>query len=91
MSACYSVQALEVSVPVEEYLHTCVDVERFLGCCQICDHYNHTWSCPPFTFDPGFQAFGRFSCIFWVWAMDSPPCEFQRERAAGNTFVIYDI
>ena len=52
MSACYSVQALEVSVPVEEYLHTCVDVERFLGCCQICDHYNHTWSCPPFDFEP---------------------------------------
>lgn len=31
MPDCYTVQTMEVSVPVTEYLETCVDVETFLA------------------------------------------------------------
>ena len=52
MPDCYTVQTMEVSVPVTEYLETCVDVETFLGFCRECSNYERRWSCPPFSFDP---------------------------------------
>ncbi|MGI6028893.1 MAG: DUF2284 domain-containing protein [Candidatus Heteroscillospira sp.] len=52
MSEYYSVQPMEACVPVDEYLDTCVNVEKFLGYCRECGNYKHRWSCPPFDFEP---------------------------------------
>ena len=48
----YEIRELTASVPVEEYLRTCVDVEKFLGFCRQCGNYEKIWACPPFAFDP---------------------------------------
>ena len=36
--------------PVSDFVKTCVDVPRFLGCCRECPNYNKRWSCPPYDF-----------------------------------------
>ena len=48
----YTLESLTVSVPLEEYLSDCVDVEKFLGFCRQCPNYNKIWACTPFAFDP---------------------------------------
>ncbi len=52
MAERYTVRPLEATVAVEDYLNTCVDVDRFLGYCKECSSYARRWSCPPFDFDP---------------------------------------
>lgn len=52
MAEFYEVQRLSAEVMVDEFLQTCVDVEKFLGYCRECDSYTKRWSCPPFDFDP---------------------------------------
>ncbi len=48
----YTVENLQASVPVAEYIAECVDVPKFLAYCRECRCYNHRWACPPFDFDP---------------------------------------
>lgn len=52
MNDLYTVQTIEVSIPVAEYLRFGVDVKKFAGYCQKCRNYGGRWSCPPFDFDP---------------------------------------
>jgi len=49
MSGC-SVESFRKEVSVREFMETCVDVPRFLRCCQACPTYGKTWSCPPYDF-----------------------------------------
>lgn len=35
---------------VSDFVKTCVDIPRFLGCCMDCPNYNIRWSCPPYDF-----------------------------------------
>lgn len=39
-----------VEGPVSDFVKTCVDIPRFLGCCRECPNYNRRWSCPPYNF-----------------------------------------
>lgn len=48
----YTVENLQASVPVAEYIAECVDVPKFLVYCKECRCYNHRWACPPFDFEP---------------------------------------
>ncbi len=48
----YKTEVYQCTVPVEEYLESCLDVPRFLGYCRQCENYGKIWSCPDFDFDP---------------------------------------
>lgn len=48
----YAIEKAEASVSVEEFLQRCIDVPKFLACCQACPNYNNRWACPPFDFEP---------------------------------------
>ncbi|MBQ2888285.1 MAG: DUF2284 domain-containing protein [Firmicutes bacterium] len=51
--ANYITERMETVVgDYQEFLAECIDVPKFLACCQQCDNYNIKWSCPPFEFDP---------------------------------------
>jgi len=39
-------------IDVSDFIEHCVDVPRFLGCCEECPNFGKTWSCPPYDFDP---------------------------------------
>lgn len=47
-----AVEALTASVPLAEYIPACVDIPKFLVCCQKCENYGRRWACPPFDFAP---------------------------------------
>ena len=52
MAELYTVRRATVHVSVDEYLQTCVDVEKFLSYCRQCENYDKRWSCPGFDFEP---------------------------------------
>lgn len=52
MDDLYTVQTIEATISVAEYLRFGVDVRKFAGYCQKCHNYGGRWSCPPFEFDP---------------------------------------
>ncbi len=58
----YEVKNLEAEVSVPEYVKTCVDVEKFLGCCAACPNYEKVWACPPFSFDP-MEIWNRYQVL----------------------------
>lgn len=39
-----------VEGPVSDFVKTCVDIPRFVGCCKECPNYDIRWSCPPYGF-----------------------------------------
>lgn len=43
-------EARFVEGPVSDFVKTCVDIPRFLGCCRECPNYDKRWSCPPYNF-----------------------------------------
>lgn len=63
----YTLREFTAQAPLEEYIRDCVDIPRFLSCCQACPHYGAIWSCPPYDFDPmelwqsyaGLRIYGR--------------------------------
>lgn len=48
----YSVERRETVADLGEFIAECIDIPKFLACCQQCERYNNRWSCPPFDFDP---------------------------------------
>ena len=48
----YTVEKAEAEPSVKDFLRHCIDVPKFLACCQACPNYAHRWSCPPFSFNP---------------------------------------
>lgn len=48
----YTVREQLAAVSMADFLRDCVDVPRFLACCQACPNYGEVWSCPPYEFDP---------------------------------------
>lgn len=48
----YTVEKAEAETSVKEFLRHCIDVPKFLACCQACPNYAHRWSCPPFSLTP---------------------------------------
>ena len=47
----YTIKNAEAVTTVADYMTNCVDVPKFLACCQQCPSYKNNWSCPPFEFD----------------------------------------
>ena len=73
---------LRATVPVEEFLHTYVDVPRFLECCRVCPNYSARWSCPPYDFDP--EALWRRFSVLEIRAMQVLPRTEEAKRAAAG-------
>ena len=48
----YTVRELKAEANAADYVRDCVDVPKFLACCEACPNYQKRWSCPPFEFDP---------------------------------------
>lgn len=48
----YTIEQLWAEVSAEEYVNTCVDIEKFLGYCRQCHNFGKNWACPPHDFDP---------------------------------------
>ena len=43
---------LLAEVPIVDFIRDCVDIPHFHACCQRCENYERTWSCPPYDFSP---------------------------------------
>ena len=75
----YSIRELTASVPVEEYVRSCVDVEKFLGFCRACSNYGRIWACPPFDFDP-MDIWNRYRTLtLYAWIL-TPDREMTMEE-----------
>ena len=48
----YTLETMTASVPLKEYVDTCVDVNKFLELCKLCPNYGKIWACPPLSLDP---------------------------------------
>jgi len=70
----YSIQELEAVIPMDEYRRECVDVPKFLPCCQACPNYGQVWSCAPYDFDP-MEIWNRYETLHlyaWMLLPDYP-------------------
>ncbi len=47
-----TVVSYQHEVLVIDFVETCVDIPKFLLCCEKCPNYRKCWSCPPFDFSP---------------------------------------
>ncbi|MBO4848032.1 MAG: metal-binding protein [Clostridia bacterium] len=52
MDGDIKVETLTAELPMDEFIASFVDVERFEACCAQCPGYGKTWACPPYSFDP---------------------------------------
>ena len=43
-------ESFQKKISVGEYIAACIDIEKFLTCCEKCRNYGMVWSCPPFYF-----------------------------------------
>lgn len=48
----YTLEKIEATVNIEDYIEDYVDVGYFDNLCRQCSNYDATWSCPSFDFDP---------------------------------------
>ena len=80
----YTVKELTAVVPLDEYLEDCVDIPKFLACCEVCPNYGGSWSCPPHAFDP-MERWRRFSRLHLYGRMLVPNDRGQRIEDALRT------
>lgn len=50
--ADYLIKRADTLVPVDEFVDSCIDIPKFITCCEACPSYGNRWSCPPFDFNP---------------------------------------
>ena len=64
---------LTAEADMKDFIEHCVDVDRFLKCCEECPNFGKTWSCPPYDFNP-LDYWNRFQ-TFYLYAVKTitPP------------------
>ncbi len=48
----YTIERIEKTIGIPEYVERFVDVDTFLAYCKDCSNYEQVWSCPTYDFDP---------------------------------------
>lgn len=48
----YTIERIEKTISIPEYVERFVDVDTFLAYCKDCSNYEKVWSCPTYDFDP---------------------------------------
>ncbi len=77
----YSVDKLETIIPMTDFINQCVDIPRIHSYCLECPAYGHSWSCPPFSFDPA-EIWGKYKSVRIIALKINPDSVNQEISAA---------
>ena len=71
-------EILQREIAVSDFFRDCVDIPRFVQCCQACPNYGKLWSCPPFDFSPA-HIWQKYSTLLLQCRVIPVPRELQTQ------------
>ncbi|MDO4987415.1 MAG: DUF2284 domain-containing protein [Synergistes sp.] len=85
----YSLKRYSAVCSCDDFVKSCVNVEKFLKLCKECRNYGNNWMCPPFDFDP-MDVWKRYDTVR-LEAVQIVPAQTTKRLCCDVTVYAYDI